>query len=278
VRKLSKLPKKFLFIVPLIIGITIGISIVAVQAHADSSNFFTGCIQDNGGLLYNVKLGTSPVNPCSGSDHQVSADYGDITSVIAGTGLTGGATQGDATVGIADGGVGTAQLADGAVTADKISDASTEASRIWTWSDDSTDNQFNALGSYATQGTITSGISVTVPAGKVYNYIVSYNGVIKYNYSERASSFTRFYGDWLATLLANSTTISTNNTLILTGVTEDWSALGDSTYWAQPYDTTWLVSLGAGTYTFGIQMNGYSSNTMNYAHFLYQTLQVMRVF
>jgi len=62
---------------------------------------------------------------------------GDITSVVAGTGLTGGATTGDATVNviggtgltanaddiqITDGGVGTTQLANDSVTGDKLAD------------------------------------------------------------------------------------------------------------------------------------------------------------
>ena len=45
---------------------------------------------------------------------------GDITAVTAGTGLTGGGTEGDVTVGISAGGVGTTQLADNSVTTTKI--------------------------------------------------------------------------------------------------------------------------------------------------------------
>ena len=49
-----------------------------------------------------------------------NAAAGDITAVTAGTGLTGGALSGDATLGLANGGVGTAQLANGAVTDAKV--------------------------------------------------------------------------------------------------------------------------------------------------------------
>jgi hypothetical protein len=69
-----------------------------------------------------VALGTSPSSACNGSDIQVSADYGDITSITAGTGLSGSTTQGDATLSLADGGVTTAKLADDAVTVAKIAD------------------------------------------------------------------------------------------------------------------------------------------------------------
>ena len=69
------------------------------------------------------------------SDIGAGAGSGDISSVVAGTGLTGGATTGDATLNviggtgitanandiqITDGGVGTTQLADDAVTEDKL--------------------------------------------------------------------------------------------------------------------------------------------------------------
>lgn len=138
--ELSRPSKKLLFMIPLTIGVVIGISVLAVQAHADSSNYFTGCIGNvSPNLLYNVKLGTSPSSPCNSGDNQVSADYGDITSVIAGTGLTGGATQGDATVGIANGGVGTTQLADGSVTSSKLAsgvlstDGWTASNDTWTY-------------------------------------------------------------------------------------------------------------------------------------------------
>ena len=59
-----------------------------------------------------------------------NAPQGDITSVVAGTGLSGGATTGVATVNIANDGVGTTQLADGSVTNAKIGADAVDSGKI----------------------------------------------------------------------------------------------------------------------------------------------------
>lgn len=112
--------KKSFYFIYVSIGLLIGSLIYTMNAYADSSNLFTGCIQDNGGLFYNIKLGTAPTSPCSSGDTQVSADNGDITGVIAGEGLFGGGNVGNITLSLEDNGVTTDKIASGSVTLTKL--------------------------------------------------------------------------------------------------------------------------------------------------------------
>ncbi len=110
-------------IVSTLIVLVATVLFVGIRAYADTSNFFTMCIKSNG-TVYNAKLGTSPTSACNSGDTQVSGDYGDIQSVAAGSGLSGGGAQGAVTLSVANGGILSSMLASGAVTTSKIADGS----------------------------------------------------------------------------------------------------------------------------------------------------------
>lgn len=59
---------------------------------------YTGCLNPNGGTVYNLKLGNAPLNECTGPAQQpqptIHLSGGDITGVTAGNGLTGGGGEG----------------------------------------------------------------------------------------------------------------------------------------------------------------------------------------
>ena len=240
------------------------------------------------GLIYNAKEGGLPLYPCSGSDETILGG-GDITSVLTAGGLTGGGNSGEVTLlidelgvttsKIASSSVTTAKLANGSVTPDKISNDASEASRLNTWYDTSTINFSATGGSHLTSGpVIDPDITVTVPSGKAYYYLVTYNGVFSYGYGERTSSQTSFYANWSAEVLADSTKVGETKRIVQTGYRFSWNDLGANNYWTDPYTMTWIVRLEEGTYDLKIQIRGYSDSSMDYGHISDQGIEVMRTF
>jgi len=165
---------------------------------------------------------------------------------------------------------------DGSITTAKIANDAVELSRIYDWSS----NYDYVVENAASGGNVTvdSLLSINVPTGKAYYFLVNYQGEFSYNFNERVGASSGFYGQWDASLLANNTTVGVQTAIVRTGYRQDWANLGGSWYWNQKYQAVWFVRLTEGTHTLKILVQGYSDNSMNQAHLKRQQMQVIRVY
>lgn len=79
-------------------------ALVAIPVAAFASgptDHYTGCLNTSKGTISKVKLGEAPLTACATGETKLTVSGGDITAVLAGTGLTGGAWAGNATLGLA---------------------------------------------------------------------------------------------------------------------------------------------------------------------------------
>jgi hypothetical protein len=79
----------------------LGLTLVgpAVAGHlADGVKSYTGCLTTQGGTLALIREGNAPAKACPSGSTEAHFSGGDITGVTAGTGLTGGGTNGNVTI------------------------------------------------------------------------------------------------------------------------------------------------------------------------------------
>jgi hypothetical protein len=119
----------------LVLGGVLAIS--AGAGHLASVPSYTGCLNLSSHTLYKVAVGNAPSSACSAGQPQVHFSGGDITAVSGGLGLTGGATEGPATLSV-----------DTSVVQSRVSGTCTVGSAI---------REIKGDGTVACQSTSTSG-------------------------------------------------------------------------------------------------------------------------
>jgi hypothetical protein len=83
-----------------------GAGIGAWATYPSTVDVYAGCLTTSGtgaGQISKVALGSSPLKPCSSTQRVVNLSGGTITSVSAGSGLTGGGSNGAVTIGLESG-------------------------------------------------------------------------------------------------------------------------------------------------------------------------------
>jgi hypothetical protein len=85
------------------LGVAVGALVVAggVAFGAPTApQHYAGCLSASSGTFYNIASGTKPTAACATGDKKIALGDGDVTSVTAGSGLTGGTAAGPSTLSI----------------------------------------------------------------------------------------------------------------------------------------------------------------------------------
>jgi hypothetical protein len=162
------------------------------------------------------------------------------------------------------------------ITTSMVANNAAETSRVYNWMDNSNQTINTPSGANGTM-TVDPSISVVVPSGKAYYYLLKYEGQLGLFYADRIGSMTVFRANLRVTPLSGTTPIGDWFEAAATGYRPDWSALGTNSYWATPYHSTWIVRLTEGTHDLKFKLDLIVDGTMNKGEVFYQRVQVMRM-
>jgi hypothetical protein len=85
----------------LAVAVALGSAVIAVAGHAPADvDSYTGCLNTSSGTFANVAMGETPLAPCKDKEIEVHLGGGDVTGVVAGSGLSGGGSEGQVALGV----------------------------------------------------------------------------------------------------------------------------------------------------------------------------------
>jgi hypothetical protein len=88
---------RFLIALATLLLAAMGAAVYAVAGHSPSGvPSYTGCLNVGTGKFLKFAVGDAPKSPCAGGEVEAHVSGGDITSVVGGIGLLGGAAAGNA--------------------------------------------------------------------------------------------------------------------------------------------------------------------------------------